>query len=78
MIRTQVYLEDSASKALRSIALQTGKKQSELIRAAIDNLIAATQQNDRKSRFKSARGIWKDRDDLINLEDIRKEWDRKL
>ena len=78
MIRTQVYLEDSARKALRSIALQTGKKQSELIRVAIDNLIAATQQNDRKSRLKNARGIWKDRDDLINLEDIRKEWDRKL
>ena len=78
MIRTQVYLEESASKSLRSIALQTGKKQSELIREAIDNLIAATQQNDRKSRFENAKGIWKDRDDLINLEDIRKELDRRL
>ena len=78
MIRTQVYLEESASKALKSIAEQTGKKQNELIREAIDSLIAVTQINDRKTSFKMAKGIWKDRDDLINIEDIRKEWDRRL
>ncbi|MBN1293087.1 MAG: ribbon-helix-helix domain-containing protein [Candidatus Latescibacteria bacterium] len=78
MIRTQVYLEESASKSLRSIAQQTGKKQSELIREAIDNLIAATQNIDRETRLKKAKGIWKDRKDLINIEDIRKEWDRKF
>ena len=78
MIRTQVYIEESTSKALKSIAQQTGKKQSELIREAIDNLIATTQNIDRETCLENAKGIWKDRDDLIDLDDLRKEWDRKF
>jgi hypothetical protein len=77
MIRTQVYLEESASKALHSIALQTGKKQSELIREAIDKLIDAVQDNNPKIRLQKAKGIWKDRHDLIDIEDLRSEWDRR-
>ena len=77
MIRTQVYLEESASKALRSIAMQTGKKQSELIREAIDKLIAIVQCNDPKTRLLKAKGIWKDRDDLPDFEDLRSEWDKR-
>lgn len=77
MIRTQVYLEESAKKALRSIALQTGKKQSELIREAIDKLIAAVHKDKPKIRLQNAKGIWKDRQDLTDIEDIRREWDRR-
>ena len=77
MIRTQVYLEESASKALRSIALQTGKKQSELIREAIDKLITAVFDNNPKTRMRKAKGIWKDRHDLIDFEILRREWDRR-
>ena len=77
MVRTQVYLEESASKALRSIALKTGRKQSELIREAIDKLILGVQDNNPRMRLQEAKGIWKDRHDLIHIEDLRSEWDRR-
>ncbi len=57
MVRTQVYLEESASKALRSIALQTGRKQSELIREAIDKLILGVQDNNPRMRLQKAKVI---------------------
>ena len=57
MVRTQVYLEESASKALRSIALQTGRKQSELIREAIDKLILGVQDNNPRMRLQEAKVI---------------------
>ena len=77
MIRTQVYLEESANKALRSLALQTGKKQSELIREAIDMLISNEHDNNPKNRLQRAKGLWKDRKDLIDSDDLRREWDRR-
>jgi len=76
MIRTQVYLEESASKALRSLAVQTGKKQSELIRTAIEMLITKHRKSDPQEKLKIAKGIWKDRKDLPNIERLRNEWDR--
>jgi predicted DNA-binding protein len=57
MVRTQVYLEESASKALRSIALKTGRKQSELIREAIDKLILGVQDNNPRMRLQKAKVI---------------------
>ena len=77
MIRTQVYLEESASKALRSLALQTGKKQSELIREAIDTLVSNEYDNNPKNRLQKAKGLWKDRQDLIGSDTLRSEWDRR-
>lgn len=77
MIRTQVYLEESASKKLRSIAIQTGKKQSELIREAINKFITTVQNNDPKAHLQRAKGIWKGRKNLLNIDKLRSEWDRK-
>ncbi len=39
MIRTQIYLTEQERDGLRALAAESGKKQSELIRAAIDSLI---------------------------------------
>ena len=43
MVRTQIYLTEAERAALKAIARQTGKKQSELIRQAIDLLIEGFQ-----------------------------------
>ena len=43
MVRTQIYLTEAERAALRAIARQTGQKQSELIRQAIDRLIEGFQ-----------------------------------
>ncbi len=77
MIRTQIYLEESASKIIRSIALDTGKKQSEIIREAVDKYIEKYRSHDPKARLKRAKGIWKNREEISTLKSLRDEWERK-
>lgn len=76
MIRTQIYLTDKQRAKLAVIAKNMGKKQSEIIREAIDHLIDQTSQNQKKMALKEAAGIWKNRDDLPDFRAIRSEWDR--
>jgi len=76
MIRTQIYLTDKQRAELAVIAKNMGKKQSEIIREAIDRLIDQTDQNQKKTALRKAAGIWKDRDDLPDFRAIRSEWDR--
>jgi len=76
MIRTQIYLTEHQRKELATIAKSFGKKQSELIREAIDRLIEQTGKNHREMVLRRAAGIWKDRTDLPDFKSIRAEWDR--
>ncbi len=76
MIRTQIYLTEHQRNELATIAKSFGKKQSELIREAIDRLIDQTGKNRRKLVLREAAGIWKDRTDLPDFKSIRAEWDR--
>ena len=76
MIRTQIYLTDKQRAELSIIAKNMKKKQSEIIREAIDRLIEQTGQNQRKMALREAAGIWKNRDDLPDFRAIRSEWDR--
>ena len=76
MIRTQIYLTDKQRAELSIIAKNLGKKQSEIIREAIDNLIDQSGKSRKKMMLKEAAGIWKDREDLPDFREIRSEWDR--
>jgi len=76
MVRTQIYLTEAERLALKAIARQTGKKQSELIRQAIDRLIAGFQPQARRTRLKAAKGMWQGRTDLPDFRALRREWDR--
>ena len=76
MIRTQIYLTDQQRAELAVIAEHMGKKQSEIIREAIDLLIDQNRQHRKKTALKEAAGIWKNRDDLPDFRAIRSEWDR--
>ena len=76
MIRTQIYLTEQQRNELATIGKSFGKKQSELIREAIDRLIEQTGKNHRELVLREAAGIWKDRTDLPDFKSIRTEWDR--
>ena len=76
MIRTQIYLTDRQRLKLSVIAKNTGKKQSEIIREAIDRLIDQSDQNQKQTVLREAAGIWKNRDDLPDFRAMRSEWDR--
>jgi metal-responsive CopG/Arc/MetJ family transcriptional regulator len=76
MIRTQIYLTDQQRAELAVISKNLGKKQSEIIREAIDRLIDQNGQSRKKMAFKEAAGIWKSRKDLPDFRAMRSEWDR--
>jgi hypothetical protein len=76
MLKTEIDFTEQEINALQNISLQTGKSQEQLIREAVDHFIAEFQNKDRKSIMQRAKGMWKDRQDLPNPEDLRREWDR--
>ena len=76
MVRTQIYLTERQRDELAAIAKTAGKKQSELIRDAVDRLIAQAGCSRRETVLREAAGIWKDRTDLPDFTATRSGWDR--
>ncbi len=76
MVRTQIYLTERQRYDLAAIAKIEGKKQSELIREAVDRLIYQAGRSRREAVLRKAAGIWKDRTDLPDFKATRAEWDR--
>lgn len=76
MVRTQIYLTERQRNELTIIAKTEGKKQSELIREAVDRFIDQSGRHQREKVLRETAGIWKDRRDLPDFEATRTEWDR--
>jgi hypothetical protein len=76
MVRTQIYLTERQRDELAAIAKTAGKKQSALIREAIDRFIDQAGRSWREAVLREAAGIWKDRTDLPDFKAMRAEWDR--
>lgn len=76
MVRTQIYLTERQRDELAAIAKTAGKKQSELIREAIDRLIQERGLTKRDAVLRQTAGIWKNRTDLPDFGAMREAWDR--
>lgn len=76
MVLTQIYLTEYEQKTIKTIADETGKKENEIIRLALDSFISNYQVKDRKNLLKKGRGLWKNRIDLPDFNKIRREWSR--
>ncbi|MEA3358131.1 MAG: ribbon-helix-helix protein, CopG family [Thermodesulfobacteriota bacterium] len=76
MIRTQIYLTEKQRDEVAAIARTAGKKQSELIREAVDSFIDQSGRNRREVVLREAAGMWKNRKDLPDFKATRAEWDR--
>lgn len=79
MFRTQVYLTENEREALGLLAQELGLHQSALIREAIDLFIESKRKATQKKQhaLRTAAGLWSDRDDLPDFDQIRREFDRK-
>ncbi len=74
MIRTQIYLTEKQRKEITALSKSTGKKQSELIREAVDLLIDQSGPKPHQAILEQAAGMWKDRKDLPDFKAMRAEW----
>jgi hypothetical protein len=76
MIRSQIYLTEDERNSLKSISEETGRTQSALIREAIDSLINKVNKKNNSKKRQEAFGIWKDKNDYSDTEEIRNEFNR--
>jgi predicted DNA-binding protein len=76
MVRTQVYLTETEKDELRAFAEASGRKQSTLIREALDQFLDQSRNCYKASVVREAAGMWKDRTDLPNFEEARSTLDR--
>lgn len=74
MIRTQIYLTKEEHAGVGELAKQRNKRQSEIIRQAIDEYLVRSKPEGRLSQLRKGRGLWKDRE--IDLRALRSEFDR--
>lgn len=77
MVRTQIYLTTAERDSLANLSKQTSKKQSELIREAIDQFLGGAVRANREAAMAAAAGMWKDRKDLPDFRALRKGWSRR-
>lgn len=75
MTRTQIYLTTAEAQGVARVAANTGRKQSEVIREAIDQYLQRLGPQNKLGRLRAGQGIWSDRDDL-DLDTIRGDFDR--
>ena len=76
MVRTQLYLTPQEREGLAALSLATGRKQSDLMREAVDRLIEHFGAQRKTMVLDQAAGIWAKRRDLPNLRRLRSQWDR--
>lgn len=81
MPQTTVNLSPENSQKLEVFASRTGKSQDDLVNEAVEQLelpASTSPIDDWKAAIMQAAGMWKDRDDLPDFEEIRRSWDRDL
>ncbi len=76
MVRTQIYLTEEERAGLDDVSEATGKKQSELIREAVDRFLELAAESRRDAVLQEVAGLWQDRDDLPDFGAVRRSWDR--
>ncbi len=76
MVRTQIYLTENERDGLDAVARSSGKRQSELIRDAVDRFLDLAQGQRREAILKEAAGLWRNRRDLPDFAAARCSWNR--
>ncbi|AKJ64684.1 ribbon-helix-helix domain-containing protein [Kiritimatiella glycovorans] len=78
MFRTQVYLTEEERCGLAQMVEFTGRKQSQLIREAVDQFLYQARELRAEHTLNKASGLWCNRDDLPDFDEIRRSWDRGM
>jgi hypothetical protein len=76
MVRTQIYLTEEERDGLEAVAKSANRKQSEIIREAVDRFLDLARGDHRTAVLAKAGGMWKNRSDLPDFTETRRSWDR--
>jgi hypothetical protein len=73
----QIYLTKEEKAGLESVALAQGKKQSDIIRKAVDDLLARQGKMRKSEILDSISGIWAARKDIPDVRRMGRGWRKK-
>lgn len=76
MTRTQIYLTSSQNQGLSRLSHILHQGKSELIRCAIDEFLSRREVNSKLKKLRSARGMWMNRKDVLDIRKARADFDR--
>jgi hypothetical protein len=76
MTTAQVTLSKSESDAIQALSRSKGKTQEEILHQAIEQFLTQHHAENRLAALRQARGIWRKRQDLPDLAELRNEWNR--
>jgi hypothetical protein len=68
-----LHLTKQKQRALEIIAPRMEKTPDEFVRDAVTQLITQCQTADQRRLLRQARGMWKDRNDLLSSANLRRE-----
>jgi predicted transcriptional regulator len=77
MVRTQIYLSEEEKRGLESIAAVKGISQSDLIRQAIDDLLARQGIIDKSGILDEIAGVWAGKKNIPDIRKLRSGWRRR-
>lgn len=77
MIRTQIYLTEAERSGIELVAQAQGRKQSEIIRTAVDDLLARQGTGNRKKILDEIAGMWAAKNNLPDIRKLRAGWSRR-
>jgi len=75
MIETQIFLTEEENNWLQAIASHTGKTIQEFIKQVVIDQLHQCEETQRQQLL-AAFGIWRDRDDILDLRELRQSAER--
>jgi predicted transcriptional regulator len=72
----QIELSDKERDALELLAKDSGKSPQSIVKEALEDLLHDAASFDWKAAIMQGAGIWKDREDLPDFDEIRRSLDR--
>ena len=77
MTENLIFLTDAECQLLHSMSQLTGKSERDLLQEALELLKVQVDLEKRRALLQEARGMWRDRDDLSDLSELRSEMNRR-
>lgn len=76
MATAQITLTESETRDIRALSQSLGMTEEEILREALEQVLARHKNEGRLAALQQARGIWRTRQDLPDFAELRDEWNR--